>query len=127
MLRMSPADTRFTSGLTPGRAANGKFQAEGGTEPVWNPKGHELFYRQGQKMFAVDYSVEPTFSAGKPKVLFEGPYVQTPRSFPDYDVSPDGQRFLMLKAPEQGQAPSPINVVLNWNDELKQKVSSGGK
>ncbi len=111
----------------PGPGGKWQISTEGGTEPVWNPKGHELFYRQGQKMFAVDYSAEPTFSAGKPKVLFEGPYVQTPRSFPDYDVSPDGQRFLMLKAPEQGQAPSPINVVLNWNDELKQKVSSGGK
>ena len=76
-------------------------------------------------MIAVDYSAQPTFSAGKPKKLFEGPYVPTPRSFPDYDVSPDGQRFLMVKAPEQAQAPTPINVVLNWYDELKQKTASG--
>ena len=40
-------------------------------------------------MMAVDVTTEGTFSAGKPKVLFEGPYVPTPRSpFPDYDVSP---------------------------------------
>jgi len=45
-----------------------------------------------------------TFSAGKPTLLFEGPHVPTPRSFPDYDVSPDGQRFLMLKPNEQAQA-----------------------
>ena len=38
-----------------------------------------------------------------PKVLFEGRYVPTPRTFPDYDVSPDGQRFLMLKPTEQGR------------------------
>ena len=38
-----------------------------------------------------EVTTEPTFSAGKPKVLFEGPYVPTPRSFPDYDVSPDGR------------------------------------
>jgi hypothetical protein len=38
--------------------------------------------------------------------------VPTPRSFPGYDVSPDGQRLLMLKATEQAQAPVQINVVL---------------
>ena len=50
----------------------------------------------------------------------------TPRSFPDYDVSPDGQRFLMLKATDQ-PAPTQINVVLNWFEELKQKVPTGKK
>jgi eukaryotic-like serine/threonine-protein kinase len=111
----------------PGPGGKWQISTEGGSEPVWNPKGHELFYRQGQKMIAVDYSAQPTFSAGKPKLLFEGPYVPTPRSFPDYDVSPDGQRFLMVKAPEQAQAPTPINVVLNWYDELKQKNPAGNK
>ena len=88
-------------------------------------RGRELFTAKAKVMFAVDYSAEPAFTAGKPKVLFEGPYVQTPRSFPDYDVSPDGQRFLMLKAPDQAAAPAPINVVLNWSDELKQKGAAG--
>jgi len=52
--------------------------------------------------------------------------VPTPRSFPDYDVSPDGQRFLMLKASEQAQA-AQINVVQNWFEELKQRVPAGKK
>jgi hypothetical protein len=78
-------------------------------------------------MMAVNYTAQPMFSADKTKMLFEGSYVLTPRSFPDYDVSPDGQRFLMLKAPEQVQAPAPINVVLNWLDELKQKNPAGNK
>jgi hypothetical protein len=43
-------------------------------------------------------------------------------------VSPDGQRFLMLKPGEQEQAaPTQINVVLNWFEELKQKVPTGKK
>ncbi len=109
----------------PGPGGKWQVSTEGGTEPVWNPKGRELFFRDGQKMMAADYSAQSTFSAGKPKMLFEGPYLTTPRSFPDYDVSPDGQRFLMLKAPEQAQAPAPINVVLNWTEELKQKVPTG--
>jgi hypothetical protein len=41
-------------------------------------------------------------------------------------VSPDGQRFLMLKSAEQaGAVPTQINVVLNWFEELKQKVPTG--
>jgi serine/threonine protein kinase len=109
----------------PGPGGKWQISTEGGTEPVWNPKGRELFFRDGQKMMAVDYTAQPTFSAGKPKMLFQGPYTPTPRSASDYDVSSDGQRFLMLKAAEQ--APGEISVVLNWTAELKQKVPAGNK
>ena len=112
----------------PGPGGKWQISTEGGMEPVWNPKGRELFYRSGKKMMAVEVTTQPTFSAGKPKVLFEGPYVPTPRSFPDYDVSPDGERFLMLKAGESEERTSTqINVVLNWFEELKQKVPTGKK
>ena len=86
-----------------------------------------MFYRSGKKLMLVDYEGGQSFSAGKPRVLFEGPYVLTPRSFPDYDVSPDGQRFLMLKPAEDQQSASQIVVVQNWVEELKQKVSLGKK
>jgi serine/threonine-protein kinase len=109
----------------PGQGGKWQISTEGGTEPVWNPKGRELFYRDGQKMMAVDYTAQPTFSAGKPRMLFQGSYTPTPRSASDYDVSSDGQRFLMLKAAEQ--APGEISVVLNWTAELKQKVPAGNK
>jgi len=111
----------------PGPGGKWQISTEGGSEPVWNPKGRELFYRTGHKMMAVDVTTQPSFSAGKPKMLFEGPYVPTPRSFPDYDVSPDGKRFLMLKPGEQAQAPAQINVVVNWFEELKQRVPAGKK
>jgi Tol biopolymer transport system component len=112
----------------PGPGGKWQISTQGGGEPVWNPKGSELFYRSGNKMMAVDFTTRPTFSAGKPKVLFEGSYVPTPRSFPDYDVSPDGQRFLMLKAGgSEDTRSTQINVVLNWFEELKQKVPTGKK
>ncbi len=111
----------------PGPGGKWQISTDGGTEPVWNPKGRELFYRSGNKMMAVEVTTQVTFLAGKPKTLFEGSYVPTPRSFPNYDVSPDGQRFLMLKANEQSQAPTQINVVQNWFEELKQKVPTGKK
>jgi Tol biopolymer transport system component/predicted Ser/Thr protein kinase len=113
----------------PGPGGKWQISTEGGTEPVWNPNGRELFYRSGDKMMAVDIATQPSFAAGKPRVLFEGQYVPTPATLPNYDVSPDGQRFLMMLMPsEQAQAaPTQINVVLNWFEELKQKVPAGKK
>jgi serine/threonine-protein kinase len=106
----------------PGPGGKWQVSTDGGTEPVWNHNSKEMFYRSGNKMMAVDVKLEPSFSAGIPKMLFEGPYVRTPGTFPNYDVSPDGQRFLMLKSAEQESAPTQIHVVLNWFDELKRRV-----
>jgi hypothetical protein len=69
-------------------------------------------------------AVDPvTGNAGKPTVLFSGPYKSmldwtAPRS---YDVTADGERFLMLRFPPGG-ARNRVNVVTNWFAELRQKV-----
>ena len=62
----------------PGPGAKYPISTDGGSEPVWNPSGHELFYRTGNRLMAVDVSGASGFSAGKPKVLFEGPWLPTP-------------------------------------------------
>jgi len=112
----------------PGPGGKWQISTEGGTEPVWNPNGRELFYRSGDKMMAVDIATQPGFTAGKPRMLFEGPYMASPFMYSNYDVSPDGQRFLMLKPGEAGEAvPTQINVVLNWFEELKRRVPPGNK
>jgi Tol biopolymer transport system component len=111
----------------PGPGGKWQISTEGGMEPVWNPNGRELFYRSGDKMMSVDIATQPAFAAGKPRILFEGQYVPTPLTGPYYDVSPDGQRFLMLKPAEREQAPTQINVVLNWFEELKRRVPAGTK
>jgi len=103
----------------------GKWQisTDGGQEPVWNPRGGELFYRSGNKIMAVDIDTKSGFLPGRPRMLFAGPYLPTAASFPYYDVSPDGERFLMLKPVEsQASAPTQINIVLNWFEELNQKA-----
>jgi hypothetical protein len=113
----------------PGPGGKWQISTEGGTEPAWNRNGKELFYRTGNKMMAVDVATQPSFSAGKPRMLFEGQYLTTdwPLISTSYDVSADGQRFLMVKATEQASSATQINVVLNWFEELKQKVPTGGK
>jgi serine/threonine-protein kinase len=110
----------------PGPGGKWQISTEGGTEPAWNPNGRELFYRSGNKMMAVDIATQPGFAAGTPRMLFEGQYQPSPVVVANYDVSPDGQRFLMLKPSEQAQAaPTQINVVLNWFEELKRRVPAG--
>jgi serine/threonine protein kinase/Tol biopolymer transport system component len=107
----------------PGPGGKWQISTEGGREPVWNRNGRELFYRSGDKMMAVEITAQPSFIVGKPRMLFEGRYRPTPATSPNYDVSPDGQRFLMLKPVEQAQStPTQINVVLNWFEELKRRV-----
>jgi eukaryotic-like serine/threonine-protein kinase len=104
----------------PGPGGKWQISTDGGNEPVWNRNGRE-------KMMAVGITTAPSFSAGNPKPLFEGQHVSsTTVPLPEYDVSPDGQRFLMLKpvTPEQA-APTQINVVLNWPEELKRLVPTG--
>jgi len=107
----------------PGPGGKWQISTDGGQEPVWNPRGGQLFYRSESKIMEVDVEKKSEFSAGKPRMLFEGPYLPTGASFPYYDVSPDGQRFLMLKPVDlQTPVPTQINVILNWFEELKQKV-----
>ncbi len=74
-------------------------------------------------MMMVDITTEPGFSAGNPKLLFEGQYFanQAPANA-NYDVTPDGQRFIMIKAADEEEEPGQINVVLNWFEELKERV-----
>ncbi len=66
---------------------------------------------------------DQTLVAGRPRELFEGRYVShsNPPGYQYYDISPDGKRFLMMK---EGliQQQTPINVVLNWFEELKGLV-----
>jgi len=60
-----------------------------------------------------------------PRVLFAGPYVRSLGPYPNYDVAPDGRRFLMIK-PVAPTAPRQIEVVLHWLDRLRQTVGSEG-
>ena len=106
----------------------GKLQisTDGGTEHVWNPNGRELFYWVGNKLMVVDVVSQTSFNASKPRILFEGRFLPTPATSPNYDVSRDGQRFLMVKAAEpEEQSATQINVVFNWFEELKRRVPPG--
>jgi Tol biopolymer transport system component/tRNA A-37 threonylcarbamoyl transferase component Bud32 len=93
-----------------------------GSEPMWTRGGRELVYREGDKVMVVDIDLA-TGTSGSPRQLFSGPYPSNqgwtrPRS---YDVTPDGERFLMTKLPADQSRPR-IVVVLNWFEELVARV-----
>jgi hypothetical protein len=107
----------------PGPGGRVLVSTDGGTEPMWSPDGRELFYRLGDKMMAVSITAEQDLSLVTPEALFEGNYqpgyiaqgINT-----NYDIAPDG-RFVMIR-PEETSAPTQLNVVLNWFEELKRLV-----
>jgi Tol biopolymer transport system component len=112
--------------------SGGRWQisTDGGDSPLWSPDGYELFYRKGDSFMAVGVETAPTFKPGNPKLLFKGTYLSTdiPKEWMMWDIHPDGKRFLMIKSPASTGAsptaalPRKINIVLNWFEELKQRV-----
>ena len=104
----------------PGPGARWTLSADGGTEPVWSLDGSELFYRSGERLMAVTIESEPDFKAGRPTVLFEGQYDNAAAfGHPNYDVSPDGQSFVMIRT-ERNEEQVHLNVVFNWFEELRR-------
>jgi Tol biopolymer transport system component len=107
----------------PGPGGKWQISVAGGSEPVWPRAGGEIFYRAGNRMMAVRVVTRTTFAAETPRLLFEGNYVPTRRGEPAYDVTLDGQRFLMVRADERS-IPNHINLVLNLPEELKRHAST---
>ena len=110
--------------VSPFPSANGKWQVSsaGGQEPRWRQDGKELFYLSAEgKMMAVAVTTSPGFAAGSPVALF-----QTHRRQPDssldvfsYDVSRDGQRFLIDTKVDETNA-APLSVFINWASEMEK-------
>jgi len=113
---------QYETYVRPLSGSGGKRQIStaGGEEVTWSPDGHSLFYREGQKWMSVAVQTQPDFSAEAPKFMFEGPYLNVPGV--SYDVAPNGQRFMMLEESVKQPPTTRLNVVLNWFEELKQRV-----
>jgi serine/threonine-protein kinase len=118
---------------------DGRWQVStgGGTTPVWNRSGRELFYLTpgGQALMAaaiLDVSGSERFRSSMPAKLFNTDAYFAPTGAPSftnpgrtYDVSADGRRFLMIKNLSVGEEtlpPQSITVLQNWVEELKRRV-----
>ncbi|HUF72649.1 MAG TPA: hypothetical protein VMR74_07105 [Gammaproteobacteria bacterium] len=103
-----------------------RISTDGGAFPLWSLDGRQLFYEvsgpQGFSLMAVDVEATPAFTRGRPRLLFEGPYVGCV-PVRCYDASPTGDRIVAVREGEPELEPvTSINIVVNWLAELEQRV-----
>jgi serine/threonine protein kinase/Tol biopolymer transport system component len=106
-----------------------QISTSGGNNPLWSPDGRELFYRNGNAVMAVSVETSTGFTWETSRILFQGTHVRSvnnpdSRDFGTWDINPVTRKFLMMKESSTGTGPRNINIVLNWTEELKQKVQA---
>ena len=107
----------------PGPGRKEQVSKDGGEEPVWAPAGDTLYYRNGSKWMAVAVETDPELKPGNPELLFESDYLNVPDR--SYAITPDGKYFILLRGMEAA-APTQVEVVLNWFDELRRLAPARG-
>jgi serine/threonine-protein kinase len=103
----------------PGPGPKWLVSLEGGTEPAWAKTGAELYYRRGNQLIAVPVTAGTEFSWAKSQVVFDSRY-ETLEGARNYDVSPDGKSFVVVRS-EGAAGAEQFNVVLNWFTELRSR------
>ena len=100
-----------------------QISTTGGTSPAWNRNGRELLYLDGQtNMVSVPVVAGTTFQSGQPSVLFAAARYESSPFGRVYDVTPDGQRFVMIRG--VSDAAVHVVVVFNFLAELKQQMAT---
>ena len=92
-----------------------------GSEPRWARSGRELFFKSGDRLMAVEVAPGSTFGTGNPRPLFSVAKYRSAKNRPQYDVTPDGRRFLMIRD-VTNDTPAQTIYVENWFAELLAKV-----
>jgi serine/threonine-protein kinase len=103
-----------------------RVSSDGGTSPVWSRSGRELFFLKGDKLLSVTVDARGSPVGGE-RVVLDAPKLndlQFQVEAPFYDVLPDGDRFVMLMTPKY-VPPTHFNVVVNWLEEIRQRVPVG--
>jgi eukaryotic-like serine/threonine-protein kinase len=104
----------------PGPGPRIPISVNGGYDPKWSHDGRELFYTRGNKFIAVSVTTGATFSAGTPRLLYEGRFRASPNSLTAWDVGADGRRFLRVQQVQPDPPVTSLEVVLNWGSQLQQ-------
>jgi Tol biopolymer transport system component len=111
----------------PKTGAKYRITQQGGVVPLWSPDGTELFYLSltSNQLMGIDITTDAAFAFGNERVLGSHGILTAGPGIRSYDITRDGQRFLMIFP--QGETDSAasaqrINIVLNWFEELKERV-----
>jgi Tol biopolymer transport system component len=98
----------------------------GGIEPRWSPDGTRIYYRTGTGTFRAATIAERggSIAVVRRDSLFRDRYASFDGTNPDYDVHPDGKRFVFLDdAADQIR----VEVVVNWLTELRAKLEAASR
>jgi eukaryotic-like serine/threonine-protein kinase len=109
----------------PGPGPKWLVSPDGGIDPVWSSDGRELFYRQGDQLMAASVARSGEFLASRPTRLFEFRFDPGDNGS-SYDVSRDGQWFLMARS-DRGPVSGELHLVLNWFEEVKARVKENAR
>ena len=112
----------------PGPGGKWLVSQGGGVEPLWGRNGKQLFYRQwgNDQVWVVDVRTEGGFFATKPRLLFKNPRMGGAHPLRGWDISLDGQRFLMVELEDRKSQPvTELTLVQNWFEELKRLCPTG--
>jgi len=93
-----------------------KISSGGGVEPVWGASAGELFYRTPDGLMMAQFTGGDANSS-RSRLLFKGEFAGGTIDAANYDVMPDGQRFIMIQ--RQSQAPAAVHVLMNWLDRSR--------
>jgi Tol biopolymer transport system component len=112
----------------PNAGARIQISADGGVGPVWSRNSRELFFRNGDQILEVSMTLGTQAVVGKPQVLFSRLIAEDASGavynlIADFDVSLDGQHFVIPKYSADARTPPKAIVILNWREELKRKMS----
>jgi hypothetical protein len=119
----------------PGPGPTTQVSNTGGTDPMWRRDGRELYYRNGNQMLAVDVTIGEAFTASKPQLLWDGRYLAGVGSScgmagptsANYDVSADGQRFLMVEDTSQDVECKLLRMVTNWSSTFRNPIAGAAR
>ena len=107
--------------MQPYPAGAGRLQVSngGGAQPRWRADGKELFYiARDKKLMSVSIEKGPQLAAGVPHALFQTRITGARYVYFQYDVAPDGQRFL-INSLKPGNSNPPLTLLVNWTAQLK--------
>jgi Tol biopolymer transport system component len=102
----------------------GKWQisVNGGVSPKWSPDGKFIYFINPLgKLMAAKVRTQPTFSAEQPHDIIDVTQMYFPNNpVYNYDITPDGKRFVMVRNGKNNAKMTAFNYIMNWTEELKK-------
>jgi Tol biopolymer transport system component len=111
----------------PGKRIKRQISSGGGAAPLWARDGKQLYFMHQKNLWAVDVLADAGFAVGKPRlfVTLKSVYLST-TPVRCYDLSQDGQRFLMVKLDQRSPSPATeLTLIQNWFKELERLCPAG--